>query len=223
MHKLFILIFFISITYSVQSQEFKGTRAVGLILGLSQNNTNNGVGVSTPGSVPQAGISFRVSPEFTYFVSNNWRIGGNLNFEHYNKIFYPNDPSIEFTNKANTVGGAFVATYHHWLSEKIALLFEPSIGFNRAQTELSNQGVIQKDNTNVGFLNANFGVLFIIKKRFGIDLTTSFARLVYASSTIERPNNPNSDFQQNNFTFLFLGGDALSVLSNVSVGLKYFF
>lgn len=223
MNKLFILLLSFFITYSVQAQDFKGTRTIGLIVGLSQNSTNSGVGISTSGSIPETGTSFRVSPEFTYFVSNNWRIGGSLNFEQADRKFFPNDPSIEFTSRANTIGGAFVGVYHYWLSDKMALLFEPSIGFNRTQLESDNQGTVQKINTQVAFLNANFGILFTIKKKFGIDLTTSFARLAYTANALERPDDPNSDFDQNNLTFLFLGGDALSVLSSVSIGFKYFF
>mgnify|MGYP001067624248 CR=1 FL=1 len=219
MYKLFLPILFVFFAVNIQAQDFKGTRAVGLIIGVSQSNVEEDAGTN----VSENSTSLRLAPEFTYFVTNRWRIGFNVNFEQSDRTYYPNNPTLESRYKSTTIGGAFLSTYHYWFSEKIAFLIEPSLGFNRTQFESMNQASQQKGITNSFFTNASIGVLFVIKKRFGVDLTTALTQLAYTKTSFDRPNNASGNINQNEFSFLFLGGDALSVLSNVSIGVKYFF
>lgn len=223
MYKLFLPILFIFSAISIQAQEFKGTRSVGLIVGVSQSNSDDNVGALIGANTSENSTSLRLAPEFTYFVTNRWRIGFNVSFEQSNQTFYPNNPTLESKNKSTTIGAAFLSSYHYWLSEKIAFLVEPSLGFSRSQFEAINQTSEQKGSSNSFFIDTSIGVLFVIKKRFGVDLTTSLAQLAYTATSHERSDTSSGNINQNNFSFLFLGGDALSVLSSVSIGVKYFF
>ncbi|HAS42180.1 MAG TPA: hypothetical protein DCS93_17010 [Microscillaceae bacterium] len=227
MYKLFTLIFISIISLSVQAQDFKGRRVVGLDLNLSQNDTKGGTGFFSSGFVaPQKGNQLSISPNLSYFVSNRWLLGGSLDFQQSRFTVYPDNPGSQQTNNVRSIGGSIFAAYHHWFSNKVAFFMRPSLGYSRANFEHESQNVHQKGNTNSFFMDASLGLTVIIRKRFGIDFSTPLSRLEYSqtSSTSEFTNgDPTQSFDNREWSYRFLGGNVLSILSNVSIGLKYFF
>ena len=218
------LFFTLIISLNGQTQSFKGRKSIGLQLGYSKINTEGGVGLFS-GRSPEIGTSYSFSPGFTYFLSNRWRIGGGVSFAKADRKLYPNHPSLEEVNNATTYGIELLTAYHHWFSKKLSFIIEPSLGYSQTNQEGSGDGFSSSGNHKSFFLDTSVGVLFLVNNKFGIDLSTPLLRLTYNSQTLdtERPGNPTYTYDNNELTFVFLGGSALSVLSNVMIGVKYFF
>ncbi|OJJ20805.1 hypothetical protein BKI52_09480 [marine bacterium AO1-C] len=223
MYKLFMLILMIPL--GVQAQGFKGKRNIGLQLGVSQYDSETN---ASGGIFSSENFSYDISPEFAYFLSDQWRIGGGIYFgKSRKKDATQSLPDASFTN-TTSVGVTLLATYHHWFSNKIAFFIEPSLSYHHSQFNTKFQGEINdKEKSHLIFLDSSIGFLFMIGKKFGVDLSTSLAKVSYFKS--DRVLNESAGVKRNfnyddlSLSVSFFGGDLQTILNNISLGIKYFF
>lgn len=218
MNKLFILIFMAMMSLSAQAQNFGGSKNIGLQLQLSQYESEENI----PGGVALVkSNSYNISPEFAYFLNNRWKIGGGVSFgQTHGKSSIDVLPGTSLS-RSTTVGFRLLAAYHYWLSKKIGFFIEPSLGYRHttSDTKFQNQTTAEaKSHFFVG--GSNVGFLFMISKKFAVDLRINFVRFEYFKND---QSNGTSKSDDNNLSLNFLGGGLEAVLNNFSFGLKYFF
>lgn len=220
MKKSFIFIFLIVILASkIQAQDLKGKIGIGLNLSPPDNPTR--ISNTNP---------WQISPNIGYFLGNSWQVGVRASL--YN---HRNGRSNTNTNNQNTFKSwwlEFMSTHYQWLSAQWGFFAENSIGYryshSKSNEDYSTQTIKHFETKvhNIEF-NTRVGAMFMISKRFGVNLSSKIFNLSYAKTNtthsnlevFERNNYTNED---TNLTASFLVGGNLSFLSQLQLGLRYF-
>ncbi|EAY29677.1 hypothetical protein [Microscilla marina] len=206
-----------------QAQDFKGRKSLGLSLGTHKLENNGGLD-----SLANGRNSWTIAPNIAYFVNNQWKVGVSASFSytyyHYKTLRYQNIGD-------NTVWGleAF-ATHHHWFTSQWAFFTQPGIGYNQRHFEYTSHAIGHPTYTEKGasqsfYVNTEVGLLFMIGKKLGIDMSTTLFKLNYLilDANISNQHAPVlASRNQTNFSSALLGGSLLSSLQHLQLGLKFF-
>lgn len=220
---LLILLFTLCVSH-LQAQDFKGRVSLGLGLSTQTLDDKEVIGTS------QVNKGWSLNPSIGYFINNKWRIGLKGNF--LNSSVEQSGASFFLSNSNINWGVGAFATYHHWFSPKWAFLVESSLGYNHKKFMYAfNSTNVQQNRLEDGTtediqLNANIGVLFMLGKKFGIEIQTNVLGLRYSFSdsiTFNQDSSQLTPRKQTSFSTSLAGGNGINLLNNLTLGLKLFF
>jgi hypothetical protein len=162
-----------------------------------------------------------VSPEFGYFIKDNFAIGVALNYQYnQNKHFYSNGYNYNFSYSYAFL--PFIKNYQ-MLGEKWGLFLQSNIGVRIGKSRdenftNGNPSVLERKSTQLEFqLATRPGIVYFIRKKWAIEATTGAIGFFANSSRNE--NQETSETQKSGNFNLNLNWN----FSNLNLGVKYYF
>lgn len=222
MKKSFIFIFLIAILApTIQAQDLKGKVGVGLDLSVPYIDASAYIQGITP---------WRISPNIGYFIGNSWQVGIRASLDSRQRSDV-NTPTSD-QNISRNWQVELLSSHYQWLDAKWAFFAEHGVGYgysySKSSSNYSTQTIrfLEANSHNID-LNTRLGTMFMISKRFGVNLSTKVFNLSYTKTNtihsnlevFERDNYTNEDA---NLTTSFLMGANLSFLNHLQLGLRYF-
>lgn len=219
---LILLAFFICM--SVYSQTEKGKMFIGGQISLS---TTSNPGLDTLSTVDRTAFSIKISPNFAYFIKDNFAIGGNFSLGYSNstnEYAYINQVAYLQTDKSNStsIGIGGFARYYAKITDKFFFFMHGGATYTY-QKDKSDQTYINLSHTlenkqthsNTIAVALSPGLVYFVTPKLGIQAT--FGELAY-SFTSQKNDKVNYDNHQNSSNF---GFNLRS--SSLTFGLNYYF
>ncbi len=224
MKKSLIFIFLIIILASkIQAQDLKGKVSIGVGFSFPYIDVNTYIeGVNRWYTLSK--------PNIGYFVNNSWQLGirASLNNRQYSDENMPtSDQGISRHWQAE-----LLSTHYKWLNTKWAFFAEHSVcygyGYNKNNSNYSTQ-TIRNHETDMHKveLNTRVGAMFMVNKRFGVNISSKIFNLSYSKinrtgNNIDLVDRSSYNVEEVNLTASFLTGNNLSFLNQLQLGLRYF-